>query len=116
VERTFKKISDHCLRITDRVVFSPSTESLTWQMMTTADLRIRNNTIYCREEGKELALYVLNSEPAAINVVELDPPPLPYDKKIPGLKRIEITWKSASFQGNGAELVVELNNDIYQRR
>jgi hypothetical protein len=41
---------------------------------------------------------------------------LPYDKKIPGLKRIEITWERESFEGAGGELVVELNNDVYQRR
>jgi hypothetical protein len=116
VERTFKQISDRCLRISDRVVFSPSTSSLTWQMMTTAEVRVRDSTIYCRKEGRELALYVLNSEPAAIAVVDLDPPPLPYDKKVPGLKRIEITWERASFGGAGAELIVELNNDVYQRR
>jgi hypothetical protein len=116
VERTFKQISDRCLRINDRVMFSASTASLTWQMVTTANVRVRNNTIYCRQEGKELALYVLNSEPAAITVVDLDPPPLPYDKKVPGLKRIEITWERESFEDAGAELVVELNNDVYQRR
>jgi hypothetical protein len=115
-ERTFKRISDHCLRISDRVVFSPSTASLRWQMMTTANVHLRNNTVYCRQDGKELALYVLNNEPEVITVVELDPPPLPYDKRIPGLKKIEITWERASFGGSEAELVIELNNDVYQRR
>jgi hypothetical protein len=85
-------------------------------MMTTANVHLRNNTVYCRQDGKELALYVLNNEPEVITVVELDPPPLPYDKRIPGLKKIEITWERASFGGSEAELVIELNNDVYQRR
>jgi len=115
-ERTFKQLSDHCLRISDRVAFSPTTETLTWQMMTTAEVLVRNNTVFYRQDDKQLAIYVLNNEPAEIRVVELDPPPLPYDKKIPSLKRIEITWERESFEGPEAELGIELNNNVYQRR
>jgi hypothetical protein len=116
VTRTLKKLSEHCLRITDRIDFSPTTETITWQMMTQAEVLVRDNTVYLRQEGQELAMYILTPEPSEIDVVDLDPPPLPYDKKIPGLKRIELTWQRDSFQDPSAELTVELNNDVYQKR
>jgi hypothetical protein len=114
--RTFKRISDRCVRITDRVLFSPSFESVTWQMMTRAEVLVRNHTIYLRQEENDLAIYILTGAPAEINVVELDPPPLAYDKRIPGLKRIEITWQRDAFNGPVAELTIELNSNIYLRR
>jgi hypothetical protein len=115
-ERRFTMVSDHCVRIGDRVDFSPATRTVTWQMMTQAEVLVRNKTVFMRQDGKELALYILTDEPAEISVVDLDPPPLPYDKKIPGLKRIGITWEREAFKGPAADLEVELNSDVYQRR
>lgn len=116
VERSFIRLSDHLLLISDEVVFSPETHQITWQMITTAEVMIRNNTVYLRQDGQQLALYLRNHEPAEISTISLDPPPLPYDKKIPGLKRIEIRWAREAFKGPSATLEVELNNDVYQRR
>ncbi len=116
VERSFLRLSDHLLLIRDQVEFSPETRQITWQMMTTAEVMIRNKTVYLRQDGKQLALYVNTLEPAEIRTIPLDPPPLPYDKKIPGLKRIEMTWDRGAFSGTSATIEVELNDNVYQRR
>jgi len=116
VERSFLRLSDHLLLVRDRVEFSPETEEITWQMITTADVLVRGRTVYLRQEGKQLALYLNSPEPAMIRSVPLDPPPLPYDKRIEGLKRIEVTWAREAFDGPSATIDVELNNDVQQRR
>ncbi|MGW8314116.1 MAG: glucuronyl esterase domain-containing protein [Bacteroidales bacterium] len=116
VKRSFVRLSDHLLIIRDDVEFSPETNEITWQMITTAEVMIRNKTVYLRQDGKQLALYLNTREPAEIRSVSLDPPPLPYDKRIPGLKRIEMTWDREAFNGPSATIEVELNDNVYQRR
>ncbi len=106
--RTFQRNSAFSLRIIDRLEFSPSTESITWQMITTADAVVATDHVVLREEGKELYLRPVSGLPFVVRVVPLSPPPLPYDKNIPGLQRIEFQVERSAFPGNSGELMVEL--------
>ncbi len=114
--RSFLRTSDHSLVVRDEVQFSPETETLTWQMITRAEVLVRQQTVYMRQDGEELALYINRGGAAEIRVVDLDPPPLPYDKHIPDLKRVEIIWERSAFPGGEATLEVELNSNVQQRR
>jgi hypothetical protein len=116
VERSFQRIAGQTLRITDKIGFSSTTRDITWQMITRAEVLVRNKTLFLRQDGSELALYVINEEPCEISVVNLQPPPLPYDKEIDGLKRIELKWDRLDFKGESATIRVELSGDTYRKR
>jgi hypothetical protein len=109
-DRTFTRVSKSCLRITDRVSFSALTESLTWQMMTQAEVEVDGNLLILQQDGKTLYLRIEDHIPFEVKVVALSPPPLPYDKDMEGLKRLEIHWKRADFPGPSAVLIIELDS------
>jgi len=110
-ERSYSRVSDTRLRITDEVLFSPDTRNLTWQMITQAEVIIKKKGLILQQEGKELYLEIDVEVPYKVNVVEVSPPPLSYDKDIPGLKRIEIQLERGAFTGDSGVIVVELTND-----
>ncbi len=109
--RTFKRVSKSCLGITDRVSFSALTELLTWQMMTQAEVDVDGNLLILQQDGKTLYLRIEDQLPFEVKVVALSPPPLPYDKDLEGLKRLEIHWKRADFPGSSAVLNIELDSE-----
>jgi hypothetical protein len=108
-ERIFTRISDTRLQIRDKVAFSPDTRTLTWQMMTQAEVAISKGGVILEQEGKSLSLSIPGEAPYEITVTSLSPPPLSYDKDIPGLKRLEIRWSREDFSGQSATLIVELD-------
>ncbi|MCK5067916.1 MAG: heparinase II/III family protein [Bacteroidales bacterium] len=109
-KRTFTRLSDTRLGIRDEVVFSPETLTLTWQMMTRAEVKIEKDRIELEQEGATLYLTIPGVTPFEVNVVSLSPPPLSFDKDIQGLKRLEIQWKSEDFTGKAATLFIELDS------
>ncbi len=108
--RTFSKQSESRLRISDELLFSPLTESLSWQMITRAELWLEEGGVMLEQDGATLYLRLPSEVPFEVKVVSLDPPPLPYDKEIEGLKRLEIHWLREDFQGNTAILNIELDS------
>jgi hypothetical protein len=88
--RRFVKESNRSVLIEDKFTVSKSTQSIVWQMMTTADVEIVKGGAILRQDGKELKLDNLANPELSISVIQLDPPPLYLDLKIDGLKRIEI--------------------------
>ncbi|MEN8201065.1 MAG: heparinase II/III family protein [Bacteroidota bacterium] len=110
-ERSFARPSASVLRIRDELIFSDKTKNLSWQMITRADVKIEKDRVILRQEGKQLLLTPVLEVPYELNVVELSPPPLDYDKDIPGLKRIELLVERESFSGNAGEIVIELSAD-----
>jgi hypothetical protein len=106
-ERSFTRISDTRLQIRDKVTFSPDTRTLTWQMITQAEVDIRKGGVMLEQEGKSLSLSIPGEVPYEVSVTSLSPPPLSYDKDIPGLKRLEIQWNREDFSGQSATLIVE---------
>jgi arylsulfatase A-like enzyme len=107
--RSFIKISDRVLQVRDRLVFSPLTRTITWQLITRAGVKVKQRGAVLEQDGEQLALNVSASAPCSIDVVGLCPPPLPYDKEIPGLKRLEVRFDRSDFPGNSGEILVELS-------
>ncbi len=108
--RTFSKQSESRLRISDELLFSPLTESLSWQMITQADVREVEGGVELQQDGAKIYLRIQSGAPYEVKIVSLYPPPLPYDKEIEGLKRLEIHWKREAFPGDKAILNVELES------
>ena len=110
-ERTFTRLSATRLGIRDEVVFSPETRSLTWQMITQAEVTVMPSGMVLEQDGAKLYLSVAGDIPHDVTVVSLSPPPLSYDKDIEGLKRLEIHWLREDFTGQEATLIVELDSE-----
>jgi hypothetical protein len=110
-ERTFTRLSATRLGIRDEVVFSPETRSLTWQMITQAEVTVMQNGMVLEQDGAKLYLSVAGDTPHDVTVVSLSPPPLSYDKDMEGLKRLEIQWKREDFAGPAATLFIELDSE-----
>jgi hypothetical protein len=92
--RRFVKEDNHTLLIEDRFSITKSTQSIAWQMITTADVEITKGGAVLRQNGKELKLENLAHPELSVSVISLDPPPFYLDRRIPGLKKIEIRLPS----------------------
>jgi len=108
--RTFSRTSVTGLKISDMLLFSSKTSSMTWQMITRAELKVKGESVELHQDGKTLYLRVGSTASFDVKVVSLSPPPLTYDKNIAGLKRLEIHWKREDFQSEAAKINVELDN------
>jgi hypothetical protein len=90
VTRRFAKEDNRSILIEDHFTATKSTQSIVWQMMTTADVEIVKGGAILSQDGKQLKLDNLANPELQISVVQLDPPPFYLDRKIAGLKRLEI--------------------------
>jgi hypothetical protein len=88
--RRFLKEDNRSILIEDQFTTTKSTQSIVWQMMTTANVEIVKGGAVLRQDGKELKLDNLAHPELSVSVIQLDPPPFYLDRKIDGLKRIEI--------------------------
>ncbi len=88
--RRFLKENNRSILIEDNFSLSKTTQSIVWQLMTTADVEIVKGGAILRQNGKELKLDNLAHPELNVSVISLDPPPFYLDRKINGLKRIEI--------------------------
>ena len=107
--RSFIKENDHSILIEDRFVTNKNTESITWQLMTTADVDIVEDGALLSQNGEELKLTNLTHPELKISVVQLDPPPLQLDREIDGLKRLEIRMPAYLFTDEDQTLRVRLS-------
>lgn len=99
--RSFTKDSATSLIIEDTFEISTKTKIITWQMMTTADVKITSDGAILSQDGKQLMLQNLSHPEIQVNIILLDPPPLNMDKKMTGLKRIEIKIPAEKLIKNG---------------
>jgi len=106
--RSFRLLDERRLQVRDSLVFSPQTQALTWQFITQAEVEVTEAGAVLRQDGKQLMLRVRQPSAFEVKVVPLSPPPLPYDKDLPGWKRIELVVSRAAFAGDSGEIVVEL--------
>ncbi len=88
--RRFLKEDQRSILIEDIIELNDLTESLTWQMMTTANVEIVEGGAVLRQDGQQLRMEILSHPGLSVSVVSLDPPPFYLDKQIDDLKRIEI--------------------------
>ena len=91
------KEDNRSILIEDKFQLSDSTENITWQLITTADVQIINGGAILKQEGKQLKLENLSHPELDISIISLDPPPLKLDRTIEGLKRIEIRMPAYIF-------------------
>ncbi|MFH0758526.1 MAG: heparinase II/III family protein [Bacteroidota bacterium] len=96
--RTFIRTGEKQLVIRDELLPSPLTKSITWQMITTAEASARKDGVMLKQDGKTLYIRMQGDTPHEVNIVKLSPPPLAYDKDIPGLKRIEFRIRGEAIQ------------------
>lgn len=89
-KRTFSKPDDRSVLIEDEIQINENTESVTWQLLTQADVEIIPEGAILRQEGKSIKLENLTHPQLMISVISLDPAPLELDRQITGLKRLEI--------------------------
>lgn len=90
VTRRFIKDSATSLLIRDHIEPSAATQSITWQLMTKAEIELVEGGALLRQDGQLLHLKIISHPHLLVSVVPLDPPPLSLDRKIKGLKRLEI--------------------------
>ncbi|MGY8944306.1 MAG: heparinase II/III domain-containing protein, partial [Flavobacteriales bacterium] len=89
-QRTFVKEGNDILLIQDNIEVNEATQTITWQLITTAEVEVTSNGAVLNQSGKKLLLENMTQTISQIKVVDLDPPPLELDRRIEGLKRIEI--------------------------
>lgn len=107
--RTFTRENGHSLLIEDDITLSEATKTVTWQMMTTAEVIPTETGAILRQDSKELNLEVLSPSGVRASVISLDPPPLELDRRIENLKRVEIRIPAWHFQGSEGEIRVRLS-------
>lgn len=109
-QRKFIKDSDHSIVIEDEIELSDSTRSITWGMMTTAEVITSENGATLKQDGKELQLHISSPSKVRISVIQLDPPPQKLDRRIANLKRIEIRMPAYIFEGGKGTIRVRLTS------
>ena len=109
--RRFLKEDDRSIVIEDKLTLSDATEQITWQLMTTADVEVTEEGAILRQDGKQLTLENLSHPELRVSVISLDPPPLQLDRRIEGLKRIEIRIPAYALPEKEATLRVRLSGN-----
>jgi hypothetical protein len=109
--RRFIKEDNRSILIEDKFQLSDSTNNITWQLITTADVQIVKGGAVLQQEGKQLKLENVSHPELNISVISLDPPPLALDKTIEGLKRIEIRMPAYLFNTKEGSLTVRLSGE-----
>ncbi len=89
-QRRFVKDSPTSLLIEDQISPAEKTEEVTWQLITTADVVIQPGGALLKKDGKSLRIENLSHPELRFSVISLDPAPLALDRRIKGLKRIEL--------------------------
>ena len=98
VMRRFVKPNNHSLLIEDSFEIVDSIKVITWQLMTTADVELVKGGAILHQDGKKLNMKIQSHPDMSVSVISLDPPPLELDRKIDGLKRIEVRLPAYLFE------------------
>lgn len=106
--RKFTKDTDHSVVIEDNVVLTDSTKSLTWAIMTKAEVIPTEYGAMLSQDGKTFELRVLSPSGIETSVIMLDPPPTVFDRKIDGLKRVELRIPAYTIKEKKAVIKVRL--------
>ena len=106
--RKFIKESNTSLLIEDRFESNDSTKLITWQMMTTASVEITSDGATLRQSEKALKIENLSFPGLSFSVISLDPPPLELDRRIEGLKRLELRVPAYVLKDRKGEIKIRL--------
>jgi Heparinase II/III-like protein len=107
-KRRFVKDGPKSLLIEDQIETNANTKTVTWQLMTTADVELVKGGAIFKQEGKMLKIENLSHPNVGFSVVSLDPAPLEFDRQIPGLKRIELRFPAYLLKEGVHKIAVRL--------
>lgn len=96
--RRFVKDSPTSLLIEDDIETNDATKMVTWQLMTAADVEITKDGALLKQDGQQLKVENLSHPDLMLSVISLDPPPLELDRRIEGLKRLELRIPAYLFE------------------
>ena len=109
--RKFVKDSPTSIVIEDEIEISEKTELITWQLMTTADVKIVDGGAILMQDSKKLKLENLSHPELDISIVSLYPAPLKLDRQIEGLQRLEIRIPAWTIEGGKTKIKVRLSGE-----
>ncbi len=109
VHRTFTKPDHRSILVEDVIEGNENTKSITWQLLTQADVEIVKGGAILRQEGKSIKLENLSHPHLLISVVSLDPAPMELDRQIEGLKRLEIRIPAWTLENGKNTMKVKLS-------
>lgn len=107
--RRFAKENGHSILIEDNIEISDSTQNVTWQLITAADVDITKGGALLTQDGKHLKLENLSHPDVMVSVISLDPPPMKLDRKIDNLKRIELRLPAYLFTEGVNQIRIRLS-------
>jgi hypothetical protein len=110
-KRTFLKDSPVSVIIEDQIETNEKTQSITWQMITQADVEFVKGGAVLKQDGKTLVLENQSHPELSLSVVSLYPAPLKLDRQMEGLKRIEIRIPAWTIQGGKTNIKVRLSGN-----
>jgi hypothetical protein len=102
------KENNRSLLIEDQFQLNDSTQTITWQLMTTAEVEMVKGGLILKQDGKSLRLENLSHPGLGISVIALNPTPLKLDRQIENLKRLEIRLPAYLFAAGTGQLRVRL--------
>ena len=111
VKRRFIKTSKRSLLIEDQLELAESVQSITWQLMTTAEVEMIKGGAVFIQDGKRLTMKILSHPELSVSVISLDPPPLELDRQINELKRVEIRMPAYLFARGSGKIAVLLTGE-----
>ncbi len=79
-------------------------------MMTTAEVIPTADGTLLKQDGKELNLKIFSPADVRVSIIMMDPPPLKLDRRIAGLKRLEIRIPAYMFTGGKGIIRVRMSS------
>jgi hypothetical protein len=110
-KRTFLKDSQSSILISDEIETNEKTQSITWQLLTQADVEFVKGGAVLKQDGKTLKLENLSHPELQLSVVSLYPAPLKLDRQMAGLKRIEIRIPAWTIENGKTNIKVRLSGN-----
>ncbi|MFY0654817.1 MAG: heparinase II/III family protein [Cyclobacteriaceae bacterium] len=107
-KRKFLKDSEKSIVIEDNIEVSEKTKSITWQLMTQADVKFVDGGAILTQDGKSLRLENLSHPDYDVTMVSLYPAPMKLDRQIEGLKRLEIRIPAYTVEDGSTTIKVRL--------
>lgn len=108
--RKFTKDTNHSITIEDNFVLLDSTKSLSWAIMTTAEVIPTAEGAILKQDGKQLNLEIESPLKTGVSVIRMDMPDYKLDKKITGLKKVEIRVPAYAFAEGRGTIKVRLTS------
>lgn len=108
-QRRFIKPDDNSIEVEDKVQVNENTRSITWQLLTQAEVEIIAGGAILKQDGKQVKLENLSHPEIMVSVISLDPAPMELDRQIEGLKRLEIRLPAWIMENGEEDIRVRLS-------